>query len=183
MSLWSVHLRGRARWWRWQHRHWQRHGLQKWKWLVSSWERVHFPVLPLRPPTRTIHPGDLESDDSGVQTSRLLRPHSGSHTWNWSRCSWNSPIVSNAQEEAAMVHVLLELYNFHFGLNLKCFIKHRAFYISDILMHRLLSERPVMETSGWDPSCYHDSTDGVHCIWWRLLDVLVSYGGKWRRWA
>lgn len=51
------------------------------------------------------------------------------------------------------------------------------------LMHRLLSKRPVMETFYWDPSCYHDSSDGVHCIWWRLLDVLVPYGGKWHRWT
>lgn len=85
MSLCSVHIRSCDRWKPRQHSYWQHRSLQKWDWLLSSWERVHLPRLPLWSAAPTIHKLHLEQDKRRVQTSRLFRPHRRSYSWDRSR--------------------------------------------------------------------------------------------------
>lgn len=85
MSLCSVHIRScdgrRPR----QHSYWWDRSLQKWEWLLSSWERVHLPRLPLWSATPTINKPHLGPAERRVQTGRLFRPHHRSYSGDRSR--------------------------------------------------------------------------------------------------
>lgn len=154
MSPWSVHHTGRAGWKSRQHRHWWHNGLQKWEWLVSSWERVHFPILPLWSAARTVDHRHLGPDDRDVQTSKLLRPHRRSHAGNWSRCSCYvsaSATVSKLQTETKPAFgfrislLLRDLFSIQW-LNLSCFVWQHAF-------QDLICLRSFVQVFIWAHSC------------------------------